>query len=233
MKRSTRAAGAAVLLTALATGCRHMEVATPLPADWGSLIAPPVAFAALYRLDCCRLTNLLATIRSDGSHLRVSVAAPPGGTVLDAWLTTGNGWLTRNGGRCTQTLPPDTLPLAEGRLLPLDVGTAAFVLSGRLPAGAAPRPGEPGWVSVGRGPVELAWRVGGSPPRCTAFEMRRAATGELLIRGELADHHGRVPGTLRFEIGSEDIGLELAEWQPGVEPVQPPWTGAPSCGASP
>jgi hypothetical protein len=214
----------------LMQGCAHVRPAEPLPTAWHELAGGAPPFAALYRLDCCHLTNLVATVRDDGEHMRVTVAAPPTGAVLDAWLTTAGGLLTRNGGRCVEALPPGELPLAGGRRIPLDIEVAGLVLAGRVAAGAIPLAGAPGWVSSRHGAFELAWQIAGSPARCVSFEMRRNGAHHVVIHGSLADHHGRVPGRLVLEVGGERISLELEEWRPGVSLAIPSWLDARPCG---
>lgn len=216
------------LLSVVAAGCRHAAPPSVLPADWASLVAPIVPFAAMYRFECCQHRNLVAVVRGDGRALLVSIAAPPRGVVLEAWLSGEEGTLTRTSGRCTEALPSGRLPIGDGADLPLDASLAAFLLSGRLPAGVSPLPDRTGWVGGG-GESQIAWRVAGSPPRIIGVEVSADGEARPLLSGTLSEHHGRVPGRLRLEAEGKHLELELVEWRVGEPVAAPAWLAAPPC----
>lgn len=210
--------------------CRHAApVVADLPAGWQLLVATPSSFAALYRLECCGQRNLLATVRSGAGQLRLTVAAGPAGIVADAWLTRGDGWLTRDHGRCVTPVDPRGLQIAKGRRLPLDPVTAAIVLSGRVAEGAMPVVSAPGWVALDNpGFSCYRWRVTGFPAVVTEVEVGRTC-GEESLRAALSGHHGRVPGRIVLASGDEHAVLELVEWKPAPTPEAPTWLDAPVC----
>jgi len=224
----------AVAVAALAgVACRHAALAERgLPAGWEALIAEPTAFAALYRLDCCGQRDLLATVRGDGEHLSIAIAAPPAGTVLEAFLAVEEGWITTSAGRCVDLLPPGLLPLRDGNALPLDPSLAASLLSGTVPPGAHELEARPGWVTASLEDTGSRWRIEGNPPRCTRLEVRRAGPWQGLS-AELSGHHGRVPDRLVLQAGRERAELRLAEWRRGERLTPPAWIGGPPCGEKP
>ena len=214
--------------------CRHLAPAIPgLPEGWEGLKAAPAPFAALYRLDCCGQRNLLLTVRGDGDRLVIAVAAPPAGTVLDAFLSGRGGWATSDGGRCVSSLPPGELPLREGNTLPLNPLLAATLLSGTLPGEAREIVDRPGWVGAVVEGLEVRWRIVPGPPRCAEVEVSRADRTVGVLRAEIDDHHARVPGRLDIRSGHERALLRLIEWQRGGPLVAPAWTAAPPCREAP
>ncbi len=223
---------APLLLVLAAAGCKSAAPVTALPEDWRSLVLPPSSFAALYRLDCCGLSGMTATVRAGGNRMLIAVAASPGGVVAEAWVTAREALLTRDRGRCVEAVPRGRLPVGDNGALPLDVGLASLLLSGRVPVNAEALSSAPGWVAgevSGYGPVR--WRIVGFPPR--VVEVAAGAGNGAELRATLAEHHGRVPGRIEVSTGSERAVLELREWQPGQPPEPPAWLGAPRCGARP
>lgn len=229
---SARRGVAPLLLLLAAAGCRTVAPTPELPEDWRALVLPPPSFAALYRLDCCGMSGMTATVRADGSRMLLAVAASPGGVVAEAWVTAQEALVTLNRGRCVEAVPRGRLPLGEGGAIPLDVALASLLLSGRVPINAEALASGAGWVIgevPGYGPVR--WRIVGSPPRLV--EVAAGAGSGAEMRATLAEHRGRVPVTIRVSSGSERAVLELREWQPGQPPEPPAWLGAPRCGARP
>jgi hypothetical protein len=221
-----RTAVLSVLLGAV-VACAH--TAPPLTAP--SPGPPPVdevrPFAALYRLDCCHQGKLLATVRGDGESLAVAVAAGPAGTVGEAWIKAGGGWLHTGGERCVRPLTPGFLPLGGGARLPLDPALAARLLAGTLPPEARPSSRGAGWFEIMRADHALWWLVANGV--VTRLEAAARGATELALAVTLADHHGRVPGRLSFKAGNESGELALVEWRSAMPPQPPAWASAPPC----
>ncbi|MEW6337179.1 MAG: hypothetical protein ACOY3Y_17755 [Acidobacteriota bacterium] len=223
---------APLLLFLAVAGCKTAAPVLDLPEDWRSLVLPPPAFAALYRLDCCGMSGMTATVRADGNRMLIAVAAAPGGVVAEVWVTASEVLLTRSRGRCVEAIPRGRLPLNDSGAIPLDVGLVSLLLSGRVPVNSEALASSPGWVTGevrDYGPVR--WRISGFPPRLV--EIAAGEEGVADVRARLTEHHGRVPGRIEISSGSERAFLELREWQPGPAPEPPAWVGAPRCGAEP
>lgn len=188
-------------------------------------------FAALYSLDCCGQRGLLATVRADGAHLAVSVAVPPGGVALDAWLDGEAGFMTRDRGKCREALPPGQLPISREHTVPLGAAMAALVLSGRLPSGSLATAGADGWVESTAAGATVHARVEGPKPHVTRLTIGDDAGGAVTIN--LAEHHGRVPGRLEIVAGRNRALLTLVEWRPAEAPAAPKWLSAPVCEGRP
>lgn len=229
-RRSNRRAGLVAAL-GLSAACAHVERSAPLPSDWLRLVEPASPFAALYSLDCCGQRGLLATVRSDAEHLSVSVAVPPGGVALDAWLDAASGSMTRNRGKCRETLPRGRMPISREHTVPLDAALAAVVLSGTLPAGSRAIADAEGWVESTAAGVTFRARVDGPQPHVTRIVSEAGEDGAMTI--DLAEHHGRLPGKLEIAAGRDRAVLTLVEWRPAAAPAPPRWLSAPACEGQP
>ncbi len=216
------------VLVGAGVACRHVAPSAALSEEWPTLatVAPP--FVALYRLSCCGQRELLATVRDGEDKLAITVVAPPGATVVEAWIVGAEGWVAGSGGRCRSALPPGSLPLPEGRSLPLDARIVALVLTGRVPTGSRPARESGPWLE-GAGETWW-WRavVVGQPPRCERFMLGRAGEG-VAAEIELGNHRGSLPGRLHIVAGGEVVDLTLVEWRASAVPGQPGWMTAPQC----
>ncbi len=231
MRRSSLAAGVLAVL-GLAAGCRHAAPPAPLPLDWPELSAPPAAFAALYRFSCCSRTGLLATVRSGGDALDLKVVMQPAGTVLQAWLERGEGWLVDEKSGCREPLEHGRLPLSGGVTLPLDAPLAALLLTGRLPAGARPVAGLAGWVEAVVGPLVWRARVEGGPLRCTRVTVSRG--GRTILEAGLSRfREDGMPGAIVIDTGREHAELALVSWHAASAPEAPAWMARAVCGEGP
>lgn len=217
----------AAMLAGLVLACSHAGPASPERAVSAGPIGEPRPFAALYRLDCCRQSNLLATVRGDGESLSVAVAAGPAGTVVEAWLGVDGGWLRNGGERCVRMLPPGMLPLAGGAAVPLDPWLGALLLGGIVPLDARPSPRGAGWVEASAHGVTASWLVSGEI--VTKVETARDGESGPALAVTLAEHHGHIPGRLVFRAGSESGELVLVEWRSAAAPLRPAWVTAPPC----
>lgn len=232
MRPLRRAAIPALLLAA--AGCRHALPPAPLPADWLTLVRPPRPFAALYRFSCCGRRDLVLTVRGDERAVAVSVAIPPGGAALAAWVDAEGGWVYRAKERCREPLPQGMLPLSASAALPLDPGMTALLLSGLLPEGTRELPGEMGWVgAAGR---NLWWRarVAGPEAHWTRMIVGRNGEADPLVvaeRREPETDPGLVPHDLVLKAGSVKAELTLREWRSSDPAAPPGWMSAPACGA--
>lgn len=197
------------------------------------LAVPVVPYRALYRLSCCGRRDLLAALRGDADSLHVSVAAPPGGVILEAWVAGDSGVLLDGERRCRVALPAGRLPLTSELSLPLAPAMLAVLASGRVPEGAVPIEARPGWV---RAPVGGGWlhaRVGGSPPRLSAVEISDEQGSEARLAAVLTAHRGLVPGVLDVRAGGRTLLLELQVWEQGTPPAPPGWLTRPVCEGEP
>jgi hypothetical protein len=226
----------AALLAALvvAAGCRHaVPPSAPLPAGWQALVVAPRAFSALYRFSCCGHRGLVLTVRGDGESLALSVAVPPGGTALAAWVGPGGGFVERVKQGCREALPPGVLPLAAGASLPIDPALAALLLSGLLPAGTRELPELPGWVEAASGGLAWRARVTGPEPHWTQVLLTRVGDATPAMSVVRTDEGGRVPHRLVLTAGTVEADLDLQAWRPSGAPAPPAWLTAPECGARP
>lgn len=226
----------AALLAALvvAAGCRHaVPPSAPLPAGWQALVVAPRAFSALYRFSCCGHRGLVLTVRGDGDSLALSVAVPPGGTALAAWVGPGGGFVERVKQGCREALPPGVLPLAAGASLPIDPALAALLLSGLLPAGARELPELPGWVEAASGGLAWRARVTGPEPHWTRVLLTRVGDATPAMSVVRTDEGGRVPHRLVLTAGTVEADLDLQAWRPSGAPAPPAWLTAPECGTRP
>jgi hypothetical protein len=228
------AATLALLLTA--AGCRHALPPAPLPTDWQVLVAEPRPFEAIYRLSCCGYRDLVLAVRADGERLSLSVAVPPGGTAMAAWIEGEGGWVHRVKQHCREPLPKGVLPVSARAALPLNADLATLLLSGLLPEGAHELPGMPGWVeATGDGFLWRA-RVEGPGPHCTQVVVTRPGEQKLVLRADLEAPRKVVPGvvpvprTLSLVAGSVNAKLILEAWRVSDAPSPPGWLSVPVCG---
>ncbi|MFI5164995.1 MAG: hypothetical protein ACHQQS_00075 [Thermoanaerobaculales bacterium] len=228
--RPRRSAASVLLLTALVAGaCRTLAPPAPLPANWRELAAAPAPFAALYRLSCCGQRNLVLIARGDAGHLSVSVAVPPGGQALAAWVDASGGWVSRGKEGCREALPEGVLPLSPKASVPLDPELAGRLLSGLLPENAAELPNSPGWVEGSGGGLWWRARVEGPTPRCTRVIVGRPGSETPVLNADLGDPRGQVPGKLLLRSGGVKAELALQEWRQSETPSPPGWLGQPVC----
>lgn len=216
-------------LTLLA-GCRHAAPPAELSAGWTALVMPSTPYRALYRLSCCGRRGLLAALRGSDDRLHVSVAAPPAGSLLEAWTDGGVGSLLDAERKCRVALPAGELPLTPEVTLPLAPAALAVLASGRVPVGARPMPERPGWVGA---TVQGAWlhvRITGVPARCTGLEVSRPGEKLVLLKATMSAHRGLVPGVLDIEVGNQRLHLELQVWEQGEAPAAPAWLASTPCG---
>jgi hypothetical protein len=229
--RPLRSAAIPVLLLA-AAGCRHALPPVPLPPDWQALVKEPRPFAALYRFSCCGHSDLILTLRGDGRALSLAVAAPPGGTVLAAWVSADGGWLDHVNERCREPLPGGVLPLSTKASLPLDPELAALLLSGALPSGARELSGQLGWVEATSGAFWWRARVEGPQPHWTRVVIGRMGEGAPLVTAVRSDRTA-LPHALTLTAGSVKAELALQVWREAETPAPPGWLSAPVCGGGP
>jgi len=232
VRRHRKAALLALLVAAAATGCRHTaETPAALPADWRSLVKGPTPFAALYRLSFGSERNLVLTVRSGAGLLSLSVAVPPGGAALSAWVAGAEGWVERVKERCREPLPPGVIPLPKDAFLPLDADLAALLLSGLLPEGAHEVPEAPGWVEAATERVVWRARIEGSPAVCTRVVLG-SPDGRTLLAAELKAPVGHVPGAIALVAGAQRAEMVLQEWHLSEPPGPPVWLAFAKCGAA-
>ena len=236
--RLHRKAAIVVLLLA-AAGCRHAARPGPLPPDWQTLVSEPRPFAALYRFSCCGYRDLVLTVRTDGKRLSLTVAVPPGGTALSAWVESDGGWLRRAKEGCREPLPKGVLPVSASSSLPLDPRLATLLLTGLLPSDARELPELPGWVEATASGFSWRARVEGPEPRCTRVLVTHPGKESALLDAELESAPSRVSGVMpmpraiQLVAGSVKAELILQAWQTSEPPAPPPWLSAPVCGARP
>ncbi|HUK12257.1 MAG TPA: hypothetical protein VLW17_03060 [Thermoanaerobaculaceae bacterium] len=230
MWRRASAALVALVAAGALSGCRSAAPVSPVPTNWPELALPVRPFAALYRLSCCGQRNLVLAVRGDGERLSLSVAVPPGGAVLAAWLDRGQGWVERAKEGCREALPQGVLPLSAKASLPLDPGLAGRLLSGLLPAGSRVDAAATGWVEATT--AELSWRalVEGPDPHCARVVVGRPGGGKPLLDATLGDPRGRVPGSIALKAGSVKAELALQSWREADPPPAPSWLASPICG---
>ena len=237
MQRRRSAATVALLLAA--AGCRHAAPPAPLPGKWQALVAAPRPFAALYRLSCCGYRDLILTVRAGDGRLSLTVAVPPGGTAMAAWVEAAGGWLNRVKEGCREPLPQGVVPVSASASLPLDPGLATLLLAGLLPPGARDLPELPGWVEATTEGFFWRARVEGPEPHCTRVLLTRSGDEKPLLVAELKSARSRVSGVMPIPrgislvAGSVKAELTLQAWQTSEPPSPPPWLSAPVCGAQP
>ena len=176
---------------------------------------------------------MVLAARGDGQRFSLSVAVPPGGTVLGVWVDGHDGWLNRAKEGCREVLPRGVLPLSAKASLPLDPELAALLLSGLLPAGARELTPETGWVEAPAADLRWRARVEGPQPHCTRIVLNKPSSDKPLLDATMSDPHGHVPGKLVLKAGSVDAELVLQAWQPSDPPAAPAWLSAPVCGGRP
>jgi len=226
-----------VTLLLAAAGCRHVAPPEPLPAGWQVLVAAPRPFAALYRLSCCGYRDLILTVRAGDGRLALTVAVPPGGMAMAAWVEGAGGWLNRVKEGCREPLPRGVVPVSASASLPLDPDLVTLLLAGMLPPGARDLPELPGWVEATT--EELLWRarVEGPEPHCTRVVLTRTGAEEPVLVADLERPLGYTSGVptlprgLSLVAGSVKAKLTLKAWQTSEPPSFPPWMSAPICGA--
>jgi hypothetical protein len=226
-----------VALLLAAAGCRHAAPPAPLPPEWQTLVATPRPFAALYRLSCCGYRDLILTVRAGDRRLALTVAVPPGGTTMAAWIDGAGGWLNRVKEGCREPLPKGVVPVSASASLPLDPDWAMLLLAGMLPPGTRELPELPGWVEATTEALIWRARVEGPEPHCTRVLLTRTDGGEPVLVAALKSPLGYTAGVstlprgLSLVAGSVKVELTLQAWQTGEPPASPPWLSAPICGA--
>jgi hypothetical protein len=229
-----RAAILALLLAA--AGCRHALPPAPLPTDWQKLVVQPRPFAAIYRLSCCGYRDLVLAVRADSERLSLTIAVPPGGTAMAAWVEGAGGWVHRVKEHCREPLPKGVLPVSASAALPLDAELATLLLSGLLPGGAHELPEMPGWVEATAGGFLWRARVEDPGPHCTRVLVTRPGEQKLVLLADLEAPRSLVPGVLRVPralslvAGSVKAKLVLEAWQLSDAPSPPEWLSVPLCG---
>jgi hypothetical protein len=230
---------AILVLLCAAAGCRHAARLGPLPPDWQTLVSEPRPFAALYRFSCCGYRDLVLTVRTDGERLSLTVAVPPGGAALSAWVESDGGWLRRAKESCRDPLPKGVLPVSASSSLPLDPRLAALLLTGLLPSDARELPETPGWVEATTSGFSWRARVEGPEPHCTRVRVARPGKESALLDAELESAPSRVSGVMPMPraislvAGSVRAELILQAWQTSEPPAPPSWLSTPVCGARP
>lgn len=236
--RLHRKAAILVLLLA-AAGCRHAAPPGPLPPDWQTLVSEPRPFAALYRFSCCGYRDLILTVRADGERLLLTVAVPPGGTALSAWVESDGGWSRRAKEGCRESLAKGVLPVSANSWLPLDARLATLLLAGLLPSGARELPELPGWVEATTSGLSWRARIEGPEPHCTRVRVASPGKENALLDAELESAPSRVSGVMPMPraislvAGSVKAELILQAWQTSEPPPPPPWLSIPVCGPRP
>ncbi len=217
-----------------AVSCRTAGPAPPsavaLPSGWQALRSPVTPFAALYRLDCCGKTGLVATVRGDGEHVALTVASPPLPGSLQVWLAPDGGAVSPNGGRCRELLAPGVLPVSARDVLRVEPRELAPALSGVLPADVKPSDLDPGWLVSSTPGGRLLWRVSGAEPRLEELDVEGPG-GKWLATVRLSGHVGRVPGRVDLETARGKALLRLVEWHGGKVLSPPDWLASPPCAA--
>jgi len=228
---------AILALLLAAAGCRHAAPPEPLPPGWQALVAAPRPFAALYRLSCCGYRDLILTVRAGDGRLALTVAVPPGGTAMAAWVEGAGGWVKRVKEGCREPLPKGVVPVSASSSLPLDPDLATLLLTGMLPPDTRELPELPGWVEAATGALLWRARVEGPEPHCTRVLLTRAGDEEPLLVADLESPFGYTSGVptpprgLSLVTGSVKAELTLQAWQTSEPPSYPAWLSAPICGA--
>jgi len=203
-------------------GCRS---GSP-PSSPATLELPPLSFRALYRLDCCQLQNLLLIVHAGEEGLTLETAGGPGGVMGAVWVG-ANEVLQRHGGSCVVRWTDQGLPLAGGRVLPLEAPVLRALLAGRLPAG-----GEevaPGRWELNQPGRNLVVTVRGDPARWVEAWLELPQGRWHVVASQ---HHGRVPGVLRISGPGGEIRLQLVEFRPQKAVTPPTWVALPPCGGT-
>ncbi|MGZ6098688.1 MAG: hypothetical protein ACXWLL_09860 [Myxococcaceae bacterium] len=194
------------------------------------MVSQPRPFSALYRLSCCGYRGVVLAVRADGERLSLTVAVPPGGAALAAWVGPDGGWVHRVRQGCRDPLPPGVLPISATSSLPLDPRLAAMLLSGLLPADAREVRQAPGWVEASTSGLRWQARVEGPQPHLARLVVTRAGEQTPMLTADIRESYGRVPAGLRITTGPEEAELVVQAWRVGDPPAPPPWLAAPVCG---
>jgi hypothetical protein len=226
---ATCAAGIAVL-----AGCRHAGPPPgPLPDDWTSLRGPVPAYASLYRLSCCGRRGLLAALRGDERHLSLTVTAPPGKVVVEAWVEDGAGFLNDREASCRMRLGSGELPITREVGLPLSTSVLGALLAGTLPVAARAVPESPGWVEWESDGLWVRALIAGQNPRVTEVRAGRRGEQQMRLRAQLQGPRGALPGQVELEVGGKRARLELLSHRAGVAPPPPSWLDEVPCAEAP
>ncbi len=233
--RRGRKQGALVIASVLGVviGCATVETGKPsVPAATSAEIAEAVSvlrrplpgpLVALYRLRVPSTGGLRLSIIAEGNRGRMTVSENLGGALaILAWDGEGSRIFDlKEGCRPSERNRP-TIPGMAG--LPMD--RAVLLMGGRLPV----NPGDVVRPVDGKSTVEIdgpGWNASVG----LAFDPVRI----LSVRGEgwsveLGDHTSSLPGTLRFETGSDQWAeLELVRLQWKFEGEWPPLPDFPEC----
>jgi hypothetical protein len=225
-----RSAALLLLILAATAGCRHVASPAPLPAEWQSLVAEPRPFSGLYRLSCCGYRDLVLAVRADGERLSLTVAVPPGGAALAAWVGPDGGWVHRIKESCREPLPKGVLPISTKSSLPIDPQLATLLLSGLLPAGTHELPQAPGWVEATTAGLRWQARIEGPEPHLTRLVVARPGEETPVLAADVKDSNGRVPAKVSITAGSQEADLTIRAWRVSDPPSPPSWLLAPICG---
>ncbi len=228
--RPRRSAVLLLLTVSAAAACRHAAPPAPLPADWPSLVEAPRPFSGLYRLSCCGRRDLVLAVRADEGALSLSVAVPPAGAALAAWVGPDGGWVHRVKEGCRDPLPSGVLPISPKASLPVDPRLATLLLSGLLPEGARALPEAPGWVEAESGGFVWRARIEGPRPHVTRVIMTRPGEASPALVADIKESNGRVPARLTMVTGREEADLAVQAWRPSDPPPAPRWLASPVCG---
>jgi hypothetical protein len=202
-----------------------------LPDGWEALRRVPRPFAALYRLSCCGRRGMLLAVRSGEGRTAVSLTAPPGGVVLDAWLADGDRLVADRTGQCKVRALDSLTTVADGITVPLDGDALAAILAGALPDGARAIDRLPGWVEQQAPGGWLRARVTGASPRVAEVVLGQDRQPGRLVRAELSGFRDGVPGSVSLDLGAHSARLELASFRETTAPAPPAWVSWPWCGA--
>jgi hypothetical protein len=202
----------------------------PLPAGWEELRRTPHPYAALYRFSCCGRRGLLLAVRSGDARTAVSLTAPPGGVILDAWLANPDRLVADRDGRCKVRASDSLATVAEGITVPLDGDALAAILAGALPSDATAVDRLPGWVEQRTASGWLRARVAGSPARVAEVVLGQDRQPGRQVKAKLSGYRDGVPGSVALDLGGESARLELVSFRQSATPAPPAWVSWPWCG---